>query len=69
MLSGECLMMMRGPFDRVIIERLSDHTHFTDEETEALRGSVTCPNLHSASKWSSFRSQACLSVVASSPWL
>lgn len=30
-LNGEYLMIMRGTFDRLVMERLSDHTHFTDE--------------------------------------
>lgn len=39
----EC-QMARGPFDRVIRERLADHAHFPDAETVALRGLVTCPS-------------------------
>lgn len=33
-----------GIFDKLISERFSDHTHCTDEETEALRSFVTCPS-------------------------
>lgn len=36
--------MARGPFDRVIRERLADRAHFPDAETVALRGLVTCPS-------------------------
>ena len=46
-LNGEYLMIMRGTFDRLVMERLSDHTHFTDKETEALRSSVMCPSAFS----------------------
>ena len=42
-LKGEC-WRARGTFDRVVGERPVDLTHFTDEETEALRGVATCPS-------------------------
>ena len=46
-LNGEYLMIMRGTFDRMVMERLSNHTHFIDKETEALRSSVMCPSAFS----------------------
>ena len=46
-LNGEYLMIMRGTFDSMVMERLSNHTHFIDKETEALRSSVMCPSAFS----------------------
>lgn len=56
--------MARGTFDRVVRERPFGHTHFTDEETEALRDVVTCPHVFR----SHFRCQVHLFVAASPPW-
>lgn len=42
--NGECLIV-RDAFDRAIRERRSNHTHFIDEETEALRGVTKLPKI------------------------